>query len=336
VGLERAFLDDVIERPDDDAPRLVYADWLQDHGQEDRAEFIRVQCRLAAMDESDPERPALAERERELLDRYAVEWAMPLQAVIMEWSYRRGFIDFVRVEELLAADMGAFSAVFRLAPLEGLAMWNDGQTTASRLLSLGDQLRRLRYLDLLGLDDVPAGELRRLLTSPALANLRTLFIDQQAPEDFPVRSLDALGTSPALSDVTALGLALGEDAGDLPALPLRAVARSPYLRLRHLYLFGPRLDRRLLRLMLNSPACAGLETFSLEHAEITADAWPELLRPEALRRVSELRLADIEEMEDATIAALLARFDPEVLTFEPLGGEDNFFPRRRGFHWPSA
>jgi uncharacterized protein (TIGR02996 family) len=130
MDLERAFLDDVIGRPGDDAPRLVYADWLQENGQEERADFIRTQCRLAAMDESEPERPALLEREKELLDRYAVEWAMPLQAVIAEWSYRRGFIDFVRVEYHLAADMTAFPAVFGVAPLEALALWNDGQTTA--------------------------------------------------------------------------------------------------------------------------------------------------------------------------------------------------------------
>lgn len=31
----------------DDTVRLVYADWLQEHGQEERADFIRVQCELA-------------------------------------------------------------------------------------------------------------------------------------------------------------------------------------------------------------------------------------------------------------------------------------------------
>jgi uncharacterized protein (TIGR02996 family) len=44
-----AFLHDIIENPDDDRPRLVYADWLDDHGQAERAAFIRVQCELARM-----------------------------------------------------------------------------------------------------------------------------------------------------------------------------------------------------------------------------------------------------------------------------------------------
>ncbi len=41
-----AFLEDIVAHPDDDAPRLVYADWLED--QDDpagraRADLIRVQ-----------------------------------------------------------------------------------------------------------------------------------------------------------------------------------------------------------------------------------------------------------------------------------------------------
>src|SRR5260370_26451208 len=45
---DEAFLQDIIAHPDDDAPRLIYADWLADHGQPERAEFIRVECRSAA------------------------------------------------------------------------------------------------------------------------------------------------------------------------------------------------------------------------------------------------------------------------------------------------
>jgi len=42
-----AFIRRIAEAPDDDTPRLVYADWLDEHGDPDRAEFIRVQCELA-------------------------------------------------------------------------------------------------------------------------------------------------------------------------------------------------------------------------------------------------------------------------------------------------
>ena len=40
-----AFLKAILADPDDDTPRLVYADWLTEHGEESRAEFIRLTCR---------------------------------------------------------------------------------------------------------------------------------------------------------------------------------------------------------------------------------------------------------------------------------------------------
>lgn len=42
-----AFLAGIIESPDDDFPRLQYADWLEERG-DVRGEFVRVQCELAA------------------------------------------------------------------------------------------------------------------------------------------------------------------------------------------------------------------------------------------------------------------------------------------------
>jgi uncharacterized protein (TIGR02996 family) len=63
---DEAFLQAIIESPDDDTPRLVYADWLEEHGQAERAAFIRVQCELARLPEGDPCRPELDKREHAL------------------------------------------------------------------------------------------------------------------------------------------------------------------------------------------------------------------------------------------------------------------------------
>lgn len=42
-----ALLAAIRQFPDNDAPRLIFADWLDEHGEGERAEFIRVQCDLA-------------------------------------------------------------------------------------------------------------------------------------------------------------------------------------------------------------------------------------------------------------------------------------------------
>jgi len=46
VSDERAFLAAIRANPDEDTPRLMYADWLQENGQDARAELVRVQCEM--------------------------------------------------------------------------------------------------------------------------------------------------------------------------------------------------------------------------------------------------------------------------------------------------
>jgi uncharacterized protein (TIGR02996 family) len=48
LAQHEAFLRAIFDAPDDDTPRLVYADFLQENGEDVRAEFIRVQCELAS------------------------------------------------------------------------------------------------------------------------------------------------------------------------------------------------------------------------------------------------------------------------------------------------
>jgi uncharacterized protein (TIGR02996 family) len=75
--VEAAFLQDILAHPEDDTPRLVYADWLEEHDAPERAEFIRLQCQLARLSEGDPGRGRLLDRQSELL-RAHPQVALPL------------------------------------------------------------------------------------------------------------------------------------------------------------------------------------------------------------------------------------------------------------------
>jgi len=55
-----AFLKAIFDAPDDDLPRLVFADWLDERGESDWAELIRMQCQIATTLEA-------RARERELI-----------------------------------------------------------------------------------------------------------------------------------------------------------------------------------------------------------------------------------------------------------------------------
>ena len=93
----KAFLAAIRENPEDDTPRLVYADWLDDNGDRDRAEFIRVQIELARLREDDVRAFDLRWRQDELLNQNGDIWREEVPAWAREdCSFRRGFVDGVR------------------------------------------------------------------------------------------------------------------------------------------------------------------------------------------------------------------------------------------------
>src|SRR5690349_21324143 len=76
-----AFLSAIRQAPDDDTHRLVYADWLEENGQEPRAEFIRVQIELARGTAGGARQRALWARERFLRRKHEADWLAPLRDV---------------------------------------------------------------------------------------------------------------------------------------------------------------------------------------------------------------------------------------------------------------
>jgi uncharacterized protein (TIGR02996 family) len=61
VMLEDAFIAAVLAEPEDDTPRLVYADWLEERG-DPRAEFLRAECQLRKLSSTEDSFPALRTR----------------------------------------------------------------------------------------------------------------------------------------------------------------------------------------------------------------------------------------------------------------------------------
>src|SRR5262245_6472059 len=89
-----SFLRAITESPADDAPRLVYADWLEERG-DPRGTFIRVQCALAALPADDARRPDLEESERRLSAAHAAEWTAEFDGYLKGAEFRRGFVEAV-------------------------------------------------------------------------------------------------------------------------------------------------------------------------------------------------------------------------------------------------
>jgi uncharacterized protein (TIGR02996 family) len=85
---QAAFLAAIHDHPDNDGPRLRFANRLEEQG-DPRGEFIRVQCALARLDEDDPRREELERREEQLLRQHGEAWRdSPPKGV--EVDFKRG------------------------------------------------------------------------------------------------------------------------------------------------------------------------------------------------------------------------------------------------------
>src|SRR3954467_3828719 len=96
MSSEAAFLSEIRERPDDDSPRLVFADWLDENGDPDRAEFIRVQIEWARTIWPDPNWYTLHDRQQRLWESNHERWLSGLpDACWPNVTFERGFVSSV-------------------------------------------------------------------------------------------------------------------------------------------------------------------------------------------------------------------------------------------------
>lgn len=249
---EAAFLARICADPDDDGPRLVFADWLDEHDQADRAEFIRVQCALAQMPTDDPRYPLLAGIETNLLARYHALWSRNLMGIAGWAEFRRGFVETVNIpaRQFLARA----NDLFLIAPVRHVRFLDVGSSLPHLLQSpyMGRLSGLTIYAQHLG-EDLP----RALVESPHLDGLRNLNIRRNRIGD---RGVERLAWSPRFRHLTHLDL--GDNA--LGDTGVRALAESTNLsQLTDLNLWRNEVTRAGLGCLTTSPALLNLRYLGL-------------------------------------------------------------------------
>src|SRR5262245_44072357 len=113
MSIEVAFLAALYDQPEDDTPRLIYADWLEEHGQPQRAELIRLQCRIA---NGSPHTDEDEDRADALVREHRGAWTAHLpQAEGATWQFRRGFPEELEIAlALMLAQWAIWSALPRV------------------------------------------------------------------------------------------------------------------------------------------------------------------------------------------------------------------------------
>jgi uncharacterized protein (TIGR02996 family) len=207
---ELALLWSVCGSPDDDTPRLVYADWLEEHARPERAEFIRCQCWRARPRGSPEERTGWLRRSIALFRAHgqqflADDWPESNQQLLGP-TFDRGFVAELALHRCGLDDdqlrqLTATRPLLALVRTLGLCLNQIGDD-GLRAIASCPRLGRLVTLDISGNPFTDAG-VEALAASPHLVSLAELHVG-------PILAPLALTADPTL-DEAALGRLIRED-----------------------------------------------------------------------------------------------------------------------------
>jgi uncharacterized protein (TIGR02996 family) len=185
---EATRLKPVLDAPNDDAPRLAYAQWIESQGDAislARGELIRA-IELLHMD------PAVVagglafgtqQRIQDLIDRHGSAWGQALAGLVDAFQFERGFIGWIKLSARSFLDHGGRI----LADLTGVRDVDEALADSPLLAGI-----RSLSMDGCGLHDL---HVQLLAASPHVTNLRWLSV---ADNNLTLAAAEALAASPHL------------------------------------------------------------------------------------------------------------------------------------------
>jgi uncharacterized protein (TIGR02996 family) len=278
-----AFLQRIRAYPDDDAPRLIYADWLEERG-DPRGEFIRVQLALARQDDDGGHPREVAEvrsrwerRERDLLEAHRETWTAPLQGLATGAKFRRGFIEEVNVTARQLVERA--HELFAIGPIRHLRLLDVGSHLTAAL-----QCPYLGRLNALTIHAQHAGEplARAVAQCSYLSRLKLLCLSRNRLDADAVAHLAA---SPVLANLEELDLSENE----LGEAGARTLAASPQLgQLRRLEVRANQIGPMGAESLAASTRLGNLTHLGLAENEVGSPRIKSLTTPQSFLRVPRL------------------------------------------------
>ncbi len=294
-----ALLEAVLTHPDDDAPRLVYSDWLTEQG-DPRGEFIAVQCARARLEADVPEQRELIEREWALLQVHEETWRTAAAPGVTSAKFRRGFIDDLTLSATAFVDDA--ERLFSREPVRTARIVNAAEKGAVQLAA-SPALKRLTGLRLLnstgsashgiGLEGLTA-----LLASRNLGHLELLSLEGQHVDDLGAILLAQAAALPSLQSLQI-------SADSISAVGVENLcAEKWFRRLRRVSFAGNQLREVGVEALAFAPGAGAWEELDLD-ANLIGDAGARVLaahdRLNALKRLSLQR----DHLGPAGVQALL-------------------------------
>jgi uncharacterized protein (TIGR02996 family) len=270
----QGLLQAICEQPDDDNLRLIFADYLEDHGEVEYGQFIRKQIELAKVPEYDPLWVRTWFEDRAAITGEGFErYACPIPGVL-SWDhgpFQRGFsvrYTFQQIDQFLTVAPDLFAGT----PIQSVKLYANFALGPPDLspLTASPYLGRLREL-IVSLARLPATEIQRLQDSPHVANLTAL--DFEFAGIVP-DAVESLFRPPLLAQLTRLRL----HSNDIPWDTLTSAieqAGGPY-RLRKLTLSQTTTAATRTHTLFAAPLLRGVVELDLSTYQLGAPGFAAL------------------------------------------------------------
>jgi uncharacterized protein (TIGR02996 family) len=238
---ESPFLAKIIAAPEDDAPRLALADWLEKEGQQKRAHFIRARC---ALDGKSPE-PDTYPNAVEMLREAVHGWLMKYPKMPRGFSFYSSDMDLAEwwSDNNDRWERGLPSYVNLV--LES----NDPAVDAPRVIESLPTLIQTTPVRGINLEWHLPHRSRAIFAQPEAAKLTRLSFSSRPEEERLCPVIVALSTSPVARNLTRLEI----DEGVQYDCNADALANAPFDRLQRFGVSFISSSPAAARRLLNSP-----------------------------------------------------------------------------------
>ncbi len=326
---DEAFLRAVAEQPHDGLHRAVHADWLDDHGQPERAELIRVQCELERLPPAGERALALRRRAADLLAEHEAAWMGEWAERLVRWEWRGGYPHSAVIEADAWARHG--EALMRAFPLHRLA-FVDGGGAPIPAEAVEGVVGHPAFAAVRSLDPECDGEgsmysnpprrgagrewVRRLARLPEAGLLEELDLIDDARDAGSFPTAEMAG-APALSRLRSLRLQGAFHRGDIETLALAPFAAS----LRRLEIWSESISPEGVVQLASAPAFSGLRRLGLTGCRAGAEGVRAVLSSRTLSRVTSLGLDFEQDLPALAHSPRLSRFtELDFYPFDDAGG----------------
>lgn len=296
-----SFMAAILANPEDDAPRLVYADFLEKSGIPEhvaRAEFIRLQIELARLPKKDPQWKKREARAIQLFEKHRRAWqaGFPQEAYKDQFGlcyYVRGFLQSIHTSFEAFPTIAA--AVFPREPSTDVSFWNVTPETDNQIRLVAESPHLLQVHKLTAENGQLVAAALPMLRSPYLANVRYL--------DVPGNTFDET-IFEALTSVAHLA------------------------KLQNLNIFYNNLNPAVIRMLFMSTCLKSLKYLNISHNRITSASIPDLVDSPTLTQLEALWMQGNERYERHTDSGVVVALTESSnvhnlrewdLSFNPIG-----------------